>query len=246
MITGLHGFLGRGSDWDFLRAAGLDVEGPDLFAASWTAVSMESWAEGFLAAIESEAKPVQPAPRQAFQSNTLLGYSLGGRLALHVLLADRGRHFDSAVIVSAGLGIEGAGERAGRPEADGRWAARFECDEWCRLISDWNAQPVFGGRPDERMPIESAFDRRALSHALRQWSPAVHAPLQDRLPEIAARVLWIAGEDDATYTAVGARAVALLENAEFWICPDAGHRVPWEQPERFAERIRTFLNEGTR
>ena len=59
-------------------------------------------------------------------------------------------------------------------------------------------------------------------------------------------MLWIAGEDDATYAAVGARAVALLENAEFWICPGAGHRVPWEQPERFAERIRTFLNEGTR
>jgi pimeloyl-ACP methyl ester carboxylesterase len=48
----------------------------------------------------------------------------------------------------------------------------------------------------------------------------------------------MAGELDAKYVGEAMRAVALLPNAEMWICPDAGHRVPWEQPDRFVERIR--------
>ena len=32
VIWCLHGFLGRGADWDFLRDAGFDIRAPSLFA----------------------------------------------------------------------------------------------------------------------------------------------------------------------------------------------------------------------
>jgi 2-succinyl-6-hydroxy-2,4-cyclohexadiene-1-carboxylate synthase len=75
---------------------------------------------------------------------------------------------------------------------------------------------------------------------LREWSSAVLPAVADRLQEITMPVLWIAGERDRRYVEEGRRAVALLPDAELWICPDAGHRVPWEQPDLFVRRLRTL------
>ncbi len=75
---------------------------------------------------------------------------------------------------------------------------------------------------------------------MREWSPAVLPP--PRLEAIETPVLWVAGERDVKYVEIGKRAVERLPHGELWICPDAGHRVPWEQPERFIERLRAFLD----
>src|SRR5512141_1235766 len=74
---------------------------------------------------------------------TLLGYSLGGRMALHALVG--GATYERAVIVSANLGIEGDDARLSRRRADEHWARRFETQPWEPLMRDWNAQPLFGG-----------------------------------------------------------------------------------------------------
>ena len=198
MITCLHGFLGLPSDWDFLRAAGFEIETPPLDA-------------------------IPPA------GDVLLGYSMGGRLAIRALLG--GARYRRAVIVSARV----SDAEPGRRESDEAWARRFESEEWSTLMRAWNAQPVFGGRALPRN--ERDFDRAALARALREWSPAVLPPVAQRLREITIPVLWIAGEADAKYVAEAHRAVDLLPNAELWICEGAGHRVPWEQPLRFVERI---------
>lgn len=56
LIACLHGFLGQPADWDFLRAS-FEIVAPDLFAG-------------------------EPIPA----ADVLVGYSMGGRLALHALL----------------------------------------------------------------------------------------------------------------------------------------------------------------
>jgi 2-succinyl-6-hydroxy-2,4-cyclohexadiene-1-carboxylate synthase len=170
------------------------------------------------------------------EARVLLGYSMGGRLALQALLG--GAAFDRAVIVSAGLNLEtGREERRARDE---EWARRFESDPWEDVMRDWNAQPVFGGHAMRRE--ERDYDRAELARQLRGNSPGVLPPLAARLSEIAIPVLWIAGQRDAAYVEIARRAVALLPNAELWICPDAGHRVPWEQPRAFAARLRQFVS----
>lgn len=166
----------------------------------------------------------------------VLGYSMGGRLALQALLGNA--PFDRAVIVSAGLNLESG--RDERRERDELWARRFESNEaWDDILRDWNAQPVFGGHVVER--FDRDYDRRELARQLREHSPGLLPPLAPRLHEIAIPVLWIAGERDAAYVEVAKRAVERLPNAELWICPNAGHRVPWEQPELFALRLRDFV-----
>lgn len=171
-----------------------------------------------------------PWPHNPDRGEVLLGYSMGGRLALQLLEQQR---FTKAVIVSAGLNAPDE-ERRNRDE---EWARRFESEEWTLLMAAWNAQPVFGGHALERH--EADYDRRELARQLREWSPAVLPP--PRLEAIETPILWIAGERDAKYVDIARRAVERLPDAELWICPDAGHRVPWEQPEAFIERLRRFL-----
>lgn len=205
VIWAIHGFLGRGSDWDFLP---FPRYAPSLFCGDSLATF-----------------------RDAEPDDILLGYSMGGRLALRILAEKR---FAKAVIVSAGISHYDDARRA----ADEAWAQRFESEEWSSLMRAWNAQPVFGGHVIER--AEEHYNRAALARALRDWSPAVLAPVD--LKTIDTPILWIAGERDTKYVEEGKRAVALLPNAELWICPNAGHRVPWEQREAFVRRLRAFLD----
>ena len=261
MIWCLHGFLGRGSDWKFLAdelsRAGLETSAPDLFAASFEPQSMSQWATRF----------VEQVAQSPDTNRVLVGYSMGGRLAIHVLLAAP-ELFSRAVIVSGGLGIEGDLARADRIAADERWAERFERDEWSEVIGAWNGQRVFanssfghgsrgadGGetltRRSTRHPLprgeggtvrdEAEFSREALGVALRCWSPAAHEPLHSRLSSIRSTLLWVAGELDGKYVDVGRRAVRQIPNARLEIIEGAGHRVMFDQPERFVEVVREFL-----
>jgi len=203
----LHGFLGRGADWDFLRDAGFDIRAPSLFAGD------------SIDAVRPEAGDV------------LLGYSMGARLALHLMQTHR---VAKAVLISAGI----ASPEPGRQELDETWARRFESEPWESVVEAWNAQAVFGGRKNPLTRNESDYDRKTLAAALREWSPAVmHMNLRD----ITIPTLWVAGEHDSKYREAATRASQRLQNAELWICPDAGHRVPWEQPARFIDRLREFV-----
>jgi len=206
VIWCLHGFLGRGADWDFLRDAGFEIRAPSLFAGD-------------------RLEDIKPS-----SDDILLGYSMGARLALHLM---RGQKIARAVLVSAGI----APHEPGREELDETWARRFESEAWDSVIEAWNSQSVFGGRKNPLTRLEADFDRHALATALREWTPAV---LKMNLRDVKIPTLWIAGEHDPKYKDAATRAAERV-HGELWICPDAGHRVPWEQPERFIARLREFV-----
>jgi 2-succinyl-6-hydroxy-2,4-cyclohexadiene-1-carboxylate synthase len=63
-------------------------------------------------------------------------------------------------------------------------------------------------------------------------------PLWDRLAEIEVPVLVVAGELDAKFRRLGAELVRSIGgNAELVVVAAAGHAVPFEQPERFADAL---------
>jgi 2-succinyl-6-hydroxy-2,4-cyclohexadiene-1-carboxylate synthase len=174
--------------------------------------------------------PIETPPLDAIppHGDTLLGYSLGGRLALHALLA--GAQYKRAIFVSTGLGIEGEEARAVRRAADEAWARRFETEDFDSVMAAWNAQPVLAGPSLVR--TRDDYDPRAL----REWSSGALPAVASRLRELHIPTLWIAGARDAKYVAEAERAVSLLHHANLAVI-DAGHRVPWEQPREFMERL---------
>lgn len=233
MIWCLHGFLGRGADWNRLRTAWPSdlpaLQTPDLFAGPPLAATLEA----FGARLAADVAAADPAP-------LLLGYSLGGRLALHALLA-RPALWRGAVIVSAHLGLESDADRAARCAEDAAWAGRFRTDGWARLLAHWNAREVFGGRTVELERPESAYDREALATALTTWSLGTQAPLAPRLGELKAPVLWVAGADDARYVAQGRMAERSGSTIRLALAPHTGHRVPWEAEAWFRDTVVEFV-----
>ncbi|MEA2236052.1 MAG: 2-succinyl-6-hydroxy-2,4-cyclohexadiene-carboxylate synthase [Thermoanaerobaculia bacterium] len=164
------------------------------------------------------------------RGDTLLGYSLGGRLALHALLA--GAQYERAIFISTGLGIEDEPARAARRASDEAWAHRFDTEKWNTVIDAWNAQPLLAGPSLPRSRHD--YDPRAL----REWSSGALPPVASRLHELTIPTLWIAGARDTKYVAEAQRAASLARNARVAIVEDAGHRVPWERPEALMALLR--------
>ena len=173
-----------------------------------------------------ETPPLDAIPERG---DVLLGYSLGGRLALHALLA--GAKYNRAIFVSTGLGIEDEEARAARRAADEAWARRFESEDFDPVMADWNTQPVLAGPALNR--TRDDYDPRAL----REWSSGALPPVVSRLHELTIPTLWIAGARDTKYVAEAKRAASLVPNARLVIVEDAGHRVPWEQQVEFVKLL---------
>jgi 2-succinyl-6-hydroxy-2,4-cyclohexadiene-1-carboxylate synthase len=233
MLWCLHGFLGHGADWDALRAAWPadlpPLRTPNLFATAPRDASLAAFGARFAA----EVADADPAP-------LLLGYSLGGRLALHALLAAPAR-WRGAVIVSAHLGLTHAQERAMRCADDAAWARRFREKPWADVLRDWNARQLFGGRVQSLPREESRYDLAALAHALDEWSLGRQDDLAPRLASLTMPILWIAGADDPRYVAQGERAARAAPNIRLAIAPGAAHRVPWEAGEWFGKTVADFV-----
>jgi 2-succinyl-6-hydroxy-2,4-cyclohexadiene-1-carboxylate synthase len=231
-VTALHGFLGLPGDWD-------KVFPEDEFGA----VSKPSWVpllNGLTGdrALHSLAKALN---KRAQGDETLVGYSMGGRIALHMLLEGGAHLWRGAVIVSASPGLPSEAERERRAAQDARWADRFRRDPWRRVVADWNAQPVFAADPPLRRD-ESDFDREQLANALERGSVGLQADLRPALRALDIPVLWIAGEQDEKYAALAEECAALNPAFEFTILDGSGHRAPWTATEQFRRAVKAWID----
>jgi len=238
MIWCIHGFLGRGADWHpFLGAFAWmgfkSVQRIDLFAAPPEDLDLPGWGAAFAGKVAA----VDPAP-------VLLGYSLGGRLALHALL-HRPHRWKAAVIVSAHPGLECEAERAERRKRDSLWAGQFETEPWEPLLRAWDSQAVFGkGRMRLERP-EAAYDRAALCSALKRWSLGTQKNLLSSLGHLPFPVLWFTGGEDERFTRLGEAAVQRLPEGILRVVKGASHRVPWEAPHAFIQEMGDFFSAVT-
>ena len=217
----LHGALGLPGDWDPWYVKG-DV-GVSLYDE---VVSFDEWAASFCARV----KAVDAAP-------VLVGYSMGGRLALHALLADPGM-WARAVLVSAHTGLAIPEERETRLTNDRVWAEKVRELPWEGFLAEWNAQPVFEGTMGAlagRADLETR--RAAVATAFDEWSLGRQDDLLPALGRLDFPVTWVVGERDVRFVSIARTAVENLPQGRLEIVSDAGHRVPWDQPECF----RTFV-----
>lgn len=233
----LHGSVGTASDWRSLGKGlaelGASTRAVDLWRfLQCESVSMPDFGKRLNADAEGEVS--------RGQERVLLGYSMGGRLALHALL-ERGP-WDAAVIISANPGLRDTTEISSRRASDTVLATQALTLPWDAFLEQWNSQPLLAGAMrDEREDKKLIQRRREIARSFVDWSVANQEPLWDRLPEIEIPVLWIAGETDVEYSTIAAEAVSLLPNATLAIAPDAGHRVPWENEVWLLKKLNQLL-----
>ncbi len=162
----------------------------------------------------------------------LCGYSLGGRVALHVALAAPER-VARLVLVGVNPGIEDESERARRRESDQTLAADLERIPFEEFIERWRSQPLFADDPPEVGALARADQRRnqpdALAAVLRGLGTGEMQPLWSRLPELEMPVTVVVGARDAKFLALGRRMVELLPAGELRVVL-GGHGLPLENP----------------
>jgi 2-succinyl-6-hydroxy-2,4-cyclohexadiene-1-carboxylate synthase len=169
----------------------------------------------------------------------LCGYSLGGRVALHLALAAPER-VARLVLVSTTAGIDDLAERAERRLADHRLADELRDMPFEDFIERWRTQPLFAGEPPEvgKLAREDQHRNRpeALAAVLRGIGSGEMEPLWDRLPELTMPVTVLVGDRDVKFQALGRRMVQSLPTSELLVV-SGGHGLPLENPAAVARAI---------
>ena len=221
-IIALHGFLGKSEDWNCFGAITQPLSLKNEHLPFW------AWAAEFNKAIpEKQSK------------NILLGYSLGGRLAMHLLL-ESPHLWAGAILISAHPGLRSQAEKEKRMENDLHWADRFLKDPWDDLLRDWNQNPIFNKAPFPSQRIESEFNRRTLSLQLKNWSLGRQENLLPQLQQLPFPLLILAGEKDEKFASLSSEFTSF---ADVKIIEGASHRLPWEASIQFESILQKFIQE---
>lgn len=248
-VVFLHGFLG---DEDSFQGV-IDALGeaivpftPVLYghhkSTQFTAESLHSF--------ELEVKRLGQLIREQFPVTPvhLVGYSMGGRLALALLCAFPS-YFSGATLISARRGLETETERAARAAADGRWAELIERVPFIDFVEQWEAQPLFATQLVLPALIREEQRCRRLRHhppaiaaAMRVLSLAKMPSLRTEVRDIRCPVTVLAGELDKKFVDLGRELAGSMPHARAIVVPGAGHNLPLERPRDVAAAITESLN----
>jgi 2-succinyl-6-hydroxy-2,4-cyclohexadiene-1-carboxylate synthase len=169
---------------------------------------------------------------------TLVGYSQGGRIALHAALAMPQR-VQRLVLIGASPGLADEAERNARRLADERLAARIESMTIEAFAQEWEKTPILAGIAPDIGAISRAdrlkSNTTGLAAALRGLGTGALPSVWNRLGELRMPVDLIAGERDTKFTGVAHQMAGLIPSAVVTIVPGAGHAVHLERPDAIIE-----------
>jgi 2-succinyl-6-hydroxy-2,4-cyclohexadiene-1-carboxylate synthase len=234
-IVLLHGFTHTGASWDPVIAA---------VGERYRAIAPDIRGHGSA----SDAEPVtleaviDDVGAPALGRFTLAGYSMGGRVALHVALALPDR-VDRLVLIGASPGIADPDERAARQRSDEQLAAKIERSEIEDFARRWAQTPVLAGLPDEVLARVHADRLRSapsgLARALRGLGTGALPSLWERLGELSMPTALVVGERDRKFRSIAEEMAVRIPGAELVVVPGAGHAVHLEAPEEVGAVIVT-------
>jgi len=182
----------------------------------------------------------------AGEGRLLVGYSLGGRLALRAALRDPERYL-GIVTIGATAGIDEPSLRSMRAEADERLAAWMEAAPIEDIVGVWERQPLFADQSEAlieaQRPGRLAQDPAALAMLLRTAGQGVLEPVWHELLFLELPLLAIAGARDEGYVRAAKRIADMAPRGRAEIVEEAGHAVQLQRPEEVARLLEEFLRE---
>jgi 2-succinyl-6-hydroxy-2,4-cyclohexadiene-1-carboxylate synthase len=229
MVLFIPGFMQRGDAWRPVA---------ELLPERYPSVLLDHREHSF----EGRLAEIADA---AAEGAVLVGYSLGGRLALRAVLRDPER-YPGLVMVGATAGLDDPSLRSSRAEADDRLASWIEAAPIEDVVSIWERQPLFADQSEalieEQRPGRMSHDPAELAMLLRTAGQGVLEPVWHELLTLEVPVLAIAGARDEGYVRAAQRMADVAPRGRAAIVEDAGHAAHLQRPERVAELIEEFLN----
>lgn len=181
----------------------------------------------------------------------LLGYSMGGRVALSFSILYP-EYVLSLILESSSPGLELEKERLARIDSDNGLAERIERDGIHEFVDYWEKIPLFSSQ-EQRLSVERKQAIRqerlgnsslGLANSLRGMGTGVQPSWWDRLGRFQKPVLLLAGEEDQKFCVIGQKMHKLFPNSKILIIKDAGHAIHVEQPEFFGKIVKYYLING--
>jgi 2-succinyl-6-hydroxy-2,4-cyclohexadiene-1-carboxylate synthase len=177
----------------------------------------------------------------------VLGYSMGGRIALHLALHAPARLW-ALVLESASPGIPEASEREARCKSDAALAETIERDGIVAFVDYWQDLPLFSTQARLPDSIRQALRRQrlnnnplGLANSLRGLGAGRQKPVLHCLKHVQVPTLLLAGELDAKYRELARQLAAVLPQSQPYFMPESGHAIHLEQPRTFATVVQRFL-----
>jgi 2-succinyl-6-hydroxy-2,4-cyclohexadiene-1-carboxylate synthase len=226
-VVFLHGFTHTGRSWQPVIAA---------LGERYTSVADDIRGHGDASerlpvTLEAVVEDVVGAAPERF---TLAGYSMGGRIALHVALAAP-EHVERLVLIGASPGIADDGERAARRRADEELAGEIDRSSIEEFASRWAQTPVLAGLAPAVLDTAHADRLRStpagLARALRGLGTGALPSLWDRLGELPMPVTLVVGERDQKFRGIAAEMAVGIRASDVVVVPGAGHAVHLEAPQ---------------
>ncbi len=247
----LHGFTGHGGSWaeaaPSFAAAGFHALAPDLLGHGRSPAPSSPERYHMARAAADLASLLD----QSTQGDAhILGYSMGGRLALYFALTypDRLR---SLTLVSASPGVASATERAERRRRDNALADRIEQDGIAPFVDHWESLPMWKSQqrnlaPEQRRQLRKQRLQNnpvGLANSLRGMGTGAQPALHSDLPTMSAPALLIVGADDAKFVTVNRRMAQMMAQSHLVEFPETGHAVHLERPQAFSQAVLDFWRE---
>lgn len=232
----VHGFTQTLRSWD--------VVAPE-FAAAREVARVDLPGHGGSADIRLGFVEASRAVGQAGGRASYVGYSLGGRLCLHLAL-DHSELVDALVLVGASPGLADPAERAQRRRADESLAAQIESEGTCAFVDRWLRQPMFAHL--QPSPADLAARRanppEGLAAALRLLGTGAQEPVWDRLGELTMPVQLVVGEADTKFDAIARDMATRMTSSPVEVVriPGAGHAAHLERPREWTDAVTAFLD----
>jgi 2-succinyl-6-hydroxy-2,4-cyclohexadiene-1-carboxylate synthase len=244
----LHGFTGSGATWEvnlpafqpYFRVITLDLPGHGASDAppDPRCYSIEQTAAATVAILDS-LKIAKAA---------VLGYSMGGRIALYFAV-HYPEQVERLILESASPGLLTGQERADRVASDEALAGFIEQKGLTAFVDRWEKLPLFASQANLPVEVRAKLRRQrlqnqptGLANSLRGVGTGQQPSLWENLAGLTCPVLLLAGELDPKFKATGQQMQARLPAARLEIVAGAGHTIHLEKPREFENLVKGFLN----
>jgi 2-succinyl-6-hydroxy-2,4-cyclohexadiene-1-carboxylate synthase len=177
----------------------------------------------------------------------VIGYSLGGRLALALALEpDLSGQICALVLISSSPGLKTEAERSPRQAWEKHWAQRFSAEPLEKVFADWYTQPLFGRLTDLQNYLDLQMRRekntgKALAQCMLALGSGAQPLLWSKLSGLNLPCLCLCGAEDSRYVALNLEMAGLLPQAEVIVLPNLAHALHLEAPSSTLAALLPFL-----
>ncbi len=243
----LHGFTGSSQNW---------AHHIPVFSEQFSVISVDILGHGRSASPSDPDRYTMPlvaadliALLDAWQieQSALLGYSMGGRLALY-LACRYPERFSHLILESSSPGLASEEERAERRQNDEALADWIEANGVAAFVARWEAMPLWASQQQLSEEVRLQLRRQrlqnnpvGLANSLRGMGTGAQPSLWNALPNLHLPTLLMVGELDSKFVTINKKMAATLPDGRLHIIPQAGHTTHLERPKLFATAVNNFL-----